>query len=264
MSYWKSKVAPKLKKLFDNKGGKKKGAANACKLFDSSKESLEKEIEEKTTDLSPKVVEIYRSSTVISKSLLKEPSESAIKENPDAAQTLLQELTTAEFPGALTLSDAGKKYGPALLTGPVVYLFGKTSTFLVDEPSPELPQETRDITIQSTGKDKAEEQEALPDVPHPAPASHVEEESGALSEEKKGVTPFLEAKKDDLIAVVEDKKEVTHSEANEAEVAPLEAKKEEEGPSQGGKKEEVKSALERKKEAVKGALGTDEKIETIT
>lgn len=38
MGYWKSKVLPKIKKVFD-KNGNKKAAAEACKSFDDSKVS---------------------------------------------------------------------------------------------------------------------------------------------------------------------------------------------------------------------------------
>jgi hypothetical protein len=36
MGYWKSKVLPRIKKVFD-KNGNKKAAAEACKSFDDSK-----------------------------------------------------------------------------------------------------------------------------------------------------------------------------------------------------------------------------------
>lgn len=38
MGYWKSKVLPKIKKVFEKNGSAKKaGAAEACKAFDESK-----------------------------------------------------------------------------------------------------------------------------------------------------------------------------------------------------------------------------------
>lgn len=139
---------PKFKKLFD-KGKKKKGASEVCKSFEKSKESLQKEIEEKTPDLQPKVVEIYRSSTVITQKLFKEPNETAVKDNPDAAQSALDELAKAGFPGAQDLSDAGTKFGPALLPGPIVFVLQKTSTFLTEEPMPEVKEETREVAVES-------------------------------------------------------------------------------------------------------------------
>lgn len=41
MGYWKSKVLPKIKKVFEKDGTKKAGAAEACKAFDESKVLLE-------------------------------------------------------------------------------------------------------------------------------------------------------------------------------------------------------------------------------
>lgn len=63
MGYWKSKVLPKIKKVFDKNGPKKAAAAEACKSFDDSKEEYTKEFEEKKTELQPKVVEIYEASS---------------------------------------------------------------------------------------------------------------------------------------------------------------------------------------------------------
>lgn len=101
MGYWKSKVLPKIKKVFETKGPKKTAAAEACKSFDASKvgswfllsilsliffiiytlllfmcfyssfffllsltqEAINKEFEEKKTELQSKVVEIYEASS---------------------------------------------------------------------------------------------------------------------------------------------------------------------------------------------------------
>lgn len=293
MSYWKTKVVPKLKKLFD-KGGKKKGASEACKLFDSSKESFEKEIEEKKADLHPKIIEIYRSTTIISKKLLKEPNESALKENPDAAQSILQDLAKAGFPGAQVLNDAGGKYGTALLPGPIIYLFGKTSTFLVEEPLPEPKQETREISIEETiAEEKTKEPEATPEgevvnPPQPPPIENIAvvEGSGVSSEEKKEVIPIIEAKKEEPVPIIEAKKEeVIPIEVKQAEVVPIEAKKEvtptedkkeEVAATKEDKKEEVATSKENKKEEVAPAKevkkeevtapseGKKEEVKTIT
>lgn len=37
MGYWKSKVLPRIKKVFEKNGTKKAAAAEACKSFDDSK-----------------------------------------------------------------------------------------------------------------------------------------------------------------------------------------------------------------------------------
>ncbi|KAK4801259.1 hypothetical protein SAY86_021746 [Trapa natans] len=62
MGYWKSKVLPKIKKVFE-KNGKKAAAAEACKSFDESKEEINKELKEKKIDLQQKVIEIYEASS---------------------------------------------------------------------------------------------------------------------------------------------------------------------------------------------------------
>ncbi|KAI5083330.1 hypothetical protein GOP47_0003073 [Adiantum capillus-veneris] len=255
MSYWKTKVVPKFKKFFDK--GKKKAASDACKSFDSSKESLDKEIEEKRSDLHPKVIEVYRSSTIITKKLLKEPNEPAVKENPDAIQSVLADLAKAGFPQAQFLCDAGGKCGPALLPGPIVYLFQKTSTFLVEEPLPEPAHETREIMIEGGEPSKAEETKEPDVVPESTtaeptlPPPMVEEKQ----EEKKEVIP-IEAKKEEVAAVevkkeeaapVESKKEVVAPVEIKAEVVPLEATKD--VPPVVEKKEEVAPVKEEKKEA---------------
>nr|AOS49622.1 hypothetical protein [Davallia tyermanii] len=190
MSYWKSKVVPKIKKFFDK--GKKKGAAEFSKNFDSSKESLDKEIGEKSSDLSPKVVEIYRSSsTFIAKKLLKEPNEATVKENSDATQGVLQELATAGFPGAQGIADAGKKYGPALLPGPVVYLFEKASVFLAEEPLPEEPKaETREVSAEDVKP--AEAPATTSETPPPPPVADVPPPA-VVEEEKKEAEPIVAA-----------------------------------------------------------------------
>ncbi|MCO5602750.1 hypothetical protein L7F22_056888 [Adiantum nelumboides] len=257
MSYWKTKVVPKFKKFFDK--GKKKSASETCKSFDSSKESLDKEVEEKRSDLHPKVIEIYRSSTVITKKLLKEPQEPAVKENPDASQSILQELAKAGFPQAQFLCDAGGKCGPALLSGPIVYLFQKTSTFLGEEPLPEPLNETRKIVIEGGEPSKAEEIKE-PEVPpegtvEAPPLPPVIKEKTESSEEKKEVVPIepkkeeaaaaVEAKKEE-VAPVEAKKEVIAPAEIKTEAVPIEAKKE--VPPVVEKKEEVAPLKEEKKE----------------
>ncbi|KAH7428891.1 hypothetical protein KP509_09G022000 [Ceratopteris richardii] len=172
-SIWKNKVVPKIKKLFDK--GKKKGASEVCKNFDKTKESLDKEFADKGADLNPKVVEIYRSSsTIVAKKLMKEPNEASVKGNPEAVQIVLDELVKVGFPGAGLVCEAGKKYGPALLPGPVIYLFEKASVYLVDEPLPEEPkEETREISVEDVKPEPAEPPAPTPE-PHAEPAAAAE------------------------------------------------------------------------------------------
>lgn len=138
MSYWKSKVLPKIKKYFD-KPGKKKAATEACISFDASKESIEKEIQEKQEELQPKVVEVYKSIDAETKIIVKNPTADAIKKQPKPVQKLLEELVKIGFPGASQASEAASKYGPALVLGPVTYILQKTYTFIAEEVEAEAP-----------------------------------------------------------------------------------------------------------------------------
>ncbi|KAI5077344.1 hypothetical protein GOP47_0007168 [Adiantum capillus-veneris] len=205
-SIWKNKVMPKFKKFFDK--GKKKGASEFCKTFDKSKESLDKEIEDKGADLNPKVVEIYKSSsTFIVKKLLKEPNEANVKGNPEAVQGTLQELVKAGFPGAQGICDAGAKFGPGFLPGPVVYLFQKASVYLVDEALPEEPKgETREVSVEDI---KAETPAIEPEMTKTPP----EPEAAAAP------TPVEEEKKEEAAKEVEEPAATTLPPAVVAEVA---------------------------------------------
>eukprot|EP00250_Pteridium_aquilinum_P013418 c21331_g1_i1 orf=421-978(-) len=154
MSYWKSKVLPKLKKLL--KKGPKGQAAEACRSFNKSKDSIAKEIEENKEVLQTKVVAIYQSSSNEAKGLLKEPTESGVTEFIEVVQNLLIELSDAGCPGAQSLSDAATKHGPSAMSEPIVFLFSKLTVFVAaedavvasDEPTKGEPREL-DITTET-------------------------------------------------------------------------------------------------------------------
>ncbi|GFZ16825.1 plasma-membrane associated cation-binding protein 1 [Actinidia rufa] len=112
MDYWKTKVLPKIKKVLDKTGPKKAAAAEACKIFDDSKEEYGKEFEDKKNELQPKVVEIYEASSSEIKALIKEPKASGLKKYSSAVQKFLDELNKI---------------------GPVFFVFEKVSTFIVTE-----------------------------------------------------------------------------------------------------------------------------------
>eukprot|EP00253_Pinus_taeda_P033471 PITA_33471 len=82
MTYWKSKVLPKIKKYFGKGDANSKGAAS----FNKAKNSIGKEIEEKKRELEPKITEIYQDSKPETKLLFKEPTE-------DKIQYLLEKLS---------------------------------------------------------------------------------------------------------------------------------------------------------------------------
>ncbi|GAB2213791.1 hypothetical protein Drorol1_Dr00018106 [Drosera rotundifolia] len=130
MGYWKSKVLPKIQKVLGKDPAKKAAALEAIKSFDETKEVIIKEFEERQGELQPKVIEIYEASTVEIKSFIKEPKESALKKQSAKIQKFLDELVKIEFPGSKAVSEASSKVGPALLPGPVIFIFEKVSAFI--------------------------------------------------------------------------------------------------------------------------------------
>ncbi|KAL3355585.1 hypothetical protein AABB24_016652 [Solanum stoloniferum] len=131
MGYWKAKVLPKIKQIFDKNGPKKTAAAEACKTFDEAKEEYSKEFEEKKIELQPKVIEIYEAAAVEIKSLVKEPKGAGLKKNSDGVQKFLDELVKIEFPGSKAVSEASSNFGPSYVSGPILFVLEKVSTFIV-------------------------------------------------------------------------------------------------------------------------------------
>ncbi|KAK7856171.1 plasma membrane-associated cation-binding protein 1 [Quercus suber] len=188
MGYWKSKVLPKIKKVFEKNGTKKSAAAaEACKSFDESKEQITKEFEEKKTELQPKVLEIYETTSVEIKALVKEPKEPGLKKHSVA------------FPGSKPVSEASSKYGPALIPGPVFFVFEKVSTFIVTE---EKVEPTPEATTTATEKER---------------------EIVLVEEEKKEeVVEKIEEeeKKEEVVEKIEEEKKEVVVEAEKAEPTP--------------------------------------------
>ncbi|KAH9623844.1 hypothetical protein KSS87_002417 [Heliosperma pusillum] len=133
MGYWKTKVLPKIQKVFGKDVAKKAEAVEACKSFDESKDEVSKEFEDKKGELQPKVLEIYEASSVEIKALVKDPKESGLKKHSAKVQTFLDDLAKIEFPGSKPVCDASSKFGPVLVSGPVTFIFEKVSTFIVVE-----------------------------------------------------------------------------------------------------------------------------------
>ncbi|XP_050368375.1 plasma membrane-associated cation-binding protein 1 [Argentina anserina] len=190
MGYWKTKVLPTIKKVFENKTSvKKAAAAEACKSFDESKESYDKEFEEKKSDYQVKVLELYESSSAELKTLVKERKEAALKKYSAAVDKFLEELSKIEFPGSKPVSEASSKYGAAYVSGPVFYVFEKVSTYIVTEEKVEEPTPTEPTPA------KAEEE-----------TSSSKEKEIVIEEEKK--EELVEVKKEEEeVVVVEKKKE---------------------------------------------------------
>ncbi|KAH8513062.1 hypothetical protein Peur_056943 [Populus x canadensis] len=164
MGYWKSKVLPKIKKVFEKDSAKKAAGAEACKTFDESKEEISKEFEEKKTELEPKVIEIYEASSAEIKTLVKDPKEAGLKKQSTSVQKFLDELVKIEFPGSKLVSEASSKYGPAYVSGPIFFVFEKVSTFIpveekaVEAPAPAPETKTEEATT-STEKEIVVEEE---------------------------------------------------------------------------------------------------------
>ncbi|KAK1301581.1 Plasma membrane-associated cation-binding protein 1 [Acorus calamus] len=167
MGYWKSKVLPKIKRVFE-KNGRKAAAAEACKSFDGSKEDINKDFEEKKTELQPKVVEIYEASSTDIKTVVKERTEAGVKKHSVEVQKFLEELVKIDFPGSKQVSEVSSKFGPAYVSGPVLFVFEKVSTFIVTEES--TPTETttttetkeKEVVIgEEKGKEVAKEEEKV-------------------------------------------------------------------------------------------------------
>ncbi|NP_001311777.1 plasma membrane-associated cation-binding protein 1-like [Nicotiana tabacum] len=178
MGYWQAKVVPKFKQIFDKNGPKKAAAAEACKTFDEAKEQYSKEFEEKKTELQPKVVEIYEAAAVEIKTLVKGPKVSGLKKHSTQVQKFLDELVKIEFPGSKAVSEASSNFGPSYVSGPVLFVFEKVSTFIVTEDKKEeeaaaseaeattaAPVEVKEKEIVVEAEAKKEEE------PAPAPAA---------------------------------------------------------------------------------------------
>ncbi|OEL15702.1 Salt stress root protein RS1 [Dichanthelium oligosanthes] len=195
-SVWRTKVLPGLTKIFD-KDGKKAAATEFLKSF--NKEEIAKEIEDKKTELEPKVVEAYEGSPPEVKALFKDNKPVKItKKNSAAATKFLDELAKIEFPGAKLVSDAVAKSGTTPLS-PVI-------TFILDKVAPFIPKEAP----------KAE--------PEPAAAAEVASREVDVEEKKEEAEPAAaaateEAAPAETSEAVEEKKE----EEKKEEAAPAEA-----------------------------------------
>lgn len=188
MGYWKTKVLPKIKKVFEKNGVKKAAAAEATKSFDDSKEEINKEFEEKKIELGPKVLEIYEASSTEIKTLVKDPTDAGVKKHSVAVTKILEELVKIDFPGSKPVSEASSKFGPELLPGPVLFIFEKISTFVpVEElaaPAAEEPAvetATREIVVE--GEKTEDVVEKATEEVSPPPPTPVEEPVAATATE---------------------------------------------------------------------------------
>ncbi|CAO2175222.1 unnamed protein product [Urochloa humidicola] len=171
-TYWKTKVLPGITKIFD-KDGKKAAAAEFLKSF--NKEEIGKEIEEKKTELEPKVVEAYEASPE-AKALFKDSKPVKIsKKNSAAATKFLDELAKIEFPGAKLVSDAVAKSGTTPLSPAITFILEKVAPFIPKE-EPKAAEPEPAAAAEATSREVAVEEA------EPAAAAATEE---AVVEEKK-------------------------------------------------------------------------------
>jgi len=186
-SVWKTKVLPGLNKIFD-KDGKKAAAAEFLKSF--NKEEIGKEIEDKKTELEPKVVEAYEASPPEVKALFKDKKPVKIsKKNSAAATKLLDELAKIEFPGAKLVSDAVAKSGTTPLSPAITFILDKVAPFIPkEEPKAEPEATSREVAVEE--KEEAEPAAAAAPEEAAAPAEAVEEKK---AEEEKPAEAEAEA-----------------------------------------------------------------------
>ncbi|RLN23053.1 DREPP4 protein [Panicum miliaceum] len=200
-SIWKTKVLPGLNKIFD-KDGKKAAAAEFLKSF--NKEEIGKEIEDKKTELEPKVVEAYEASPPEVKALFKEKKPVKIsKKNSAAATKFLDELAKIEFPGAKLVSDAVAKSGTTPLSPAITFILDKVAPFIPKE-EPKAEPEPAAAAAEATSREVAVEEkkeEAEPaatvteEAAAPAPAEAAEEKPAEAAAEAAAAPPAEEEKK---------------------------------------------------------------------
>ncbi|RZS27948.1 hypothetical protein BHM03_00061484, partial [Ensete ventricosum] len=212
VNYWKTKVLPKIKKVFD-RNGKKAAAAEACKSFDESKVGAfgfsffylfflviytfssgchrrrsPRSWRRRRQSSSPKSLRsmkplLWRSRSIFPSSTEKKiPTELGLKKKSAVVIKFIEELVKIEFPGAKPVSEAASKHGPALVSGPVIFIFEKVSTLLPAEPEPEPEPEpaaaiettSKEITPEAAVESKKEEAEKAEEEA-PAPPAPAEE-----------------------------------------------------------------------------------------
>ncbi|CAF2148748.1 BnaA01g35060D [Brassica napus] len=214
MGYWNSKVVPRFKKIFEKNSAKKAAAAEACKTFDESKETINKEIEEKKTELQPKVVETYEATSAEVKALVRDPKEAGLKKNSAAVLKYLEALVGIEFPGSTAVKEAASSFGAGYVSGPVTFIFEKVCVFLPEEVK------TREVPVEEA---KTEEPVKTEDPAKTEEPVKTEETSG---EKEKEIVE--ETKKEEIVAtsVVEEKKPEVEKEEEKKPVVE-EVKKEE-------------------------------------
>lgn len=165
-SVWKTKVLPGLSKIFD-KDGKKAAAAEFLKSF--NKEDISKEIEDKKTELEPKVVEVIEASPPEIKGVIKDKKPAKIKKNSVAVTKFLDELAKIEFPGAKLVSDAVAKSGTTPLSPAIIFILDKVAPFVPEPKEEPKAEEPAAAAVEETTREVAVEEKKEEAEPSAAP-----------------------------------------------------------------------------------------------
>jgi hypothetical protein len=182
-SFWKSKVVPGLNKIFD-KDGKKAAALEFLKSF--NKEEVGKEIEDKKTELEPKVVEAYEGSPPEVKALFKDQKPVKVTRKNSAAVTkFLDELAKIDFPAAKLVSDAVAKSGTTPLSPAITFILEKVAPFIPKAAEPEAAATTEaEATPREVVPVEEKKEEKAAAAEEAASSEAVEEKTKEAEEEK--------------------------------------------------------------------------------
>ena len=103
-----------------------------------------------------------------------------------------------EFPGSKPVSEASSKYGPALIPGPVFFVFEKVSTFIVTEEKVEPTPEAATTATEKEGEIVLVEEEKKEEV-----VEKIEEEGKKDEEKKEVVVEKIEEEKKEVVVEAE-------------------------------------------------------------
>ncbi|CAF2041471.1 hypothetical protein BRARA_I01851 [Brassica rapa] len=213
MGYWKSKIVPTMKKLFERSPANKDVVAEASKTpaFDDSKEAINKEIEDKKTELEPKVLDIYEATSAELKALVREPKEDGLTKHSAEVNKFLEALVEIGFPGSKDACELS-----STSSGPVTFIFEKVCVFL---PVEEKSREVENVEEVAKTEEPSKEEDTKP-AKEDEIITTAEKEKETVEEKKEEVLPALvpvvAAAEEEKPAVEEEKKPAVEEEKKEA------------------------------------------------
>ncbi|KAJ0252623.1 Plasma membrane-associated cation-binding protein 2 [Hirschfeldia incana] len=204
MGYWKSKIVPTMKKLFERSPTNKDVVAETSKTltFDDSKEEINKEIEEKKTELEPKVLDIYEATSAELKALVREPKEDGLTKHSAEVHKFLEALVEIGFPGSKDACELS-----STSSGPVTFIFEKVCVFL---PVEEKSREVENVEEVAKTEEPSKEEDTKPAKEDEITTAEKEKET--VEEKKEEVLPALVP----VVAAAEEKKPAVEEEKKEA------------------------------------------------